>query len=180
MYVSCAGTLLTSVKVWVWDADPISKEVMNVAGISATPLGVPDVLPSLQTGVVNSFLNSPYGAIALQWHTKANHITDLKLAVTIGGTVISSKALEGLTPDQQKILRDVSAEEHRAMLAKVRTSNDSAQGTLVKKFGYKAVPVTDFGAWKKVADQVKQNLVGKVYSKDILDEMNKHLANAPK
>jgi TRAP-type C4-dicarboxylate transport system substrate-binding protein len=170
----------SSVKVWVWDADPVSKEVMKVSGISATPLGVPDVLPSLQTGVVNSFLNSPYGAIALQWHTKANHITDLKLAVTIGGTVISSKSMEGLTPDQQKILRDVSAEEHRSMLAKVRSSNDAAQTSLVKKHGYKVVPVADFAAWKKVADQVKANLSGKTYTKEVLAEMERHLASAPK
>lgn len=168
------------VKLWVWDADPISKEVAKVAGISPVLLGVPDVLPSLSTGVVNSYLNSPYGALALQWYGKTNHITDLKLAVTIGGTVIGKGTLDKLTPDQQKVLRAVAAEDHKALLTKVRSSNDSAQAALVKKHGYTVVPVTDFAAWKKVADEVKTNLVGKVYSKALLDEMNGHLANAPK
>ena len=158
-------------KMWVWDTDPVTKEVAKVAGINATPLGVPDVLPSLSTGVINSFLNSPYGAMALQWHTKAKFVTDLKLAVTIGGTVMSKKSWDKLSGDQQSAVKDVSAAEHKKLLGSIRSANNRAQKDLISKHGYTAVPVKDFGSWKKVADQVRKNMTGKVFPASLVNEM---------
>ena len=158
-------------KMWVWDTDPISKEVAKVAGINATPLGVPDVLPSLSTGVVDSFLNSPYGAMALQWHTKAKFVTDLKLAVTIGGTVMSKKSWDKLSGGQQATIKDISFAEHKKLLGSIRSANNRAQKDLVTKHGYTAVSVKDFGAWKKLADQVRKNLTGKLFPASLVDEM---------
>lgn len=162
-------------KLWAWDADPIVKEVAKVAGVNAVYLGVPDVLPSLTTGVIDSFLNSPYGAIALQWHTKAKYVTDLKLAVTIGGTVINQKTFEKLTPEQQKTLRDISSERHKELLTKVRRSNAYSQKQLVKKHGYTAVPVKDIKPWLDVSQQVKKNLTGSMFPADLVSEMEGHL-----
>ncbi len=160
-------------KMWVWDADPITKEVASVAGINATPLGVPDVLPSLSTGVINSFLNSPYGAVALQWHTKAKFVTDLKLAVTIGGTVLNKVTWDKMTADQQGIVKEVSWRHHQDLLGQIRKANDGAQADLVKKHGYTAVKVTDFNAWKTLSDKVRSNLTGagKLFPKALVDEM---------
>lgn len=162
-------------KFWVWDADPVVKEVAKVAGVNATPLGVPDVLPSLSTGVIDTFLNSPYGAIALQWHTKAKYVTDLKLAVTIGGTVISQSTLDKLSPEHQKILREVSQARHKDLLTKIRHSNDAAQKQLVAKHGYTAVAVKDINAWLTVSQQVKTNLTGKLFPADLVQEMESNL-----
>ncbi len=163
------------VKMWVWDDDPISKEVAKVGGINATYLGVPDVLPSLSTGVVDTFLNSPYGAIALQWHTKANHVTDLKLAVTIGGTVIGKKAFAKLSPEQREIVKTISKAEHKKLLKKVRQSNKFSQKQLVKKHGYTAVKPTNINAWLSMAAKVKKNLTGSMFPADLVNEMDKNL-----
>lgn len=166
---------IKSTKFWVWDADDVTKEVASVAGVNAIPLGVPDVLPSLSTGVVNAFLNSPYGAIALQWHTKAKYVTDLKLAVTIGGTVMSDKAWGKLTDKQKAIVREVSAKHHKELLKKVRRANNSSKKKLVSKHGYTPVQVEDFASWNKVATKARSNLTGKLFSADLVKEVEKHL-----
>ena len=163
-------------KVWVWDADPISQEVMRVAGINAVPLGVPDVLPSLSTGVIDAFINSPYGAVALQWHTRAKHITDLKLAVTIGGSVLTMKAWNSLPPEYQEIVKTVSAKHHRALLKRIRKDNKSAVSTL-KKAGISVVslPKGVIAEWKKVAHTVRENLAKKMFKKETIEAMLRHL-----
>lgn len=163
-------------KLWVWDADPISKEVAKVAGVNATFLGVPDVLPSLSTGVVDAFLNSPYGAIALQWHSKATHVTDLKLAVTIGGSVISKKSFEKLSPEHQAIVQKIAGEKHKALLTKIRKSNKSAQKQLAKKYGYTVVKPTGVKEkWLPMAKKVRKNLTGSMFPADLVNEMDKSL-----
>jgi TRAP-type C4-dicarboxylate transport system substrate-binding protein len=161
-------------KMWVWDTDPVSKEVMKVAGINAIPLGVPDVLPSLQTGVVDAFLNSPYGAIALQWYTKAAYITNLKLAVTIGGSVMSTSSWDKLSDDDKQILDDIAHSKHGALLKRIRKDNTKAVDALKEK-GMEVIEPEDFGAWKKVADTVRENLTGSLFDKALVSEMMGHL-----
>lgn len=162
---------LKQTKMWVWDADPVSREVMRVAGVNAVPLGVPDVLPSLQTGVVNAFQNSPYGAVALQWYTKAKYITNLKVAVSIGGSVLTQKAWSSLPAAHQQAVAAVSQKHHYDLLAKIRRDNDRAVKTLKAK-GLKVVEPKDFrGSWKPVADQVRKNLTGKLFDPALVKEM---------
>jgi TRAP-type transport system periplasmic protein len=163
-----------STKMWVWDSDPVSKEVMKVAGINAIPLGVPDVLPSLQTGVIDAFMNSPYGAIALQWYTKAAYITNLKLAVTIGGSVMTTTSWNKLSDADKQILQDIAHAKHGALLKRIRKDNTKAVDALKAK-GMEVVEPEDFGAWKKVADTVRANLTGSLFDAALVEEMMGHL-----
>ena len=161
-------------KMWMWDGDPVSRQVMKVTGVNAVPLAVPDVMSSLQTGMIDAYLNSPYGAIALQWYTKAQYITDLKLAMTIGGSVLSMKSWEKLSPEIQQILHDVSQAKNKALLKRIRRDNKKAMTALVDK-GIEVVKPQDFGEWKRVADEVRTGLTGNVFEPALIDEMMGHL-----
>lgn len=163
-----------STKMWVWDSDPVSKEVMKVAGINAIPLGVPDVLPSLQTGVIDAFMNSPYGAIALQWYTKAAYITNLKLAVTIGGSVMTTAAWNKLSDADKQILQDIAHAKHGALLKRIRKDNTKAVDALKEK-GMEVIEPEDFAGWKQIADKVRSNLTGSLFDAALVDEMMGHL-----
>jgi TRAP-type C4-dicarboxylate transport system substrate-binding protein len=162
-------------KLWVWDNDAVTKEVANVAGVNAIYLGVPDVLPSLSTGIVNAYLNSPYGAIALQWHTKTKFVTDLKLAVTIGGTVMSDKGWAKLSDKQKAIVKEVSVRHHQELLKKIRRSNKSSKKKLVEKYGYTPVAPENFSEWSALAAKARQNLTGKLFPADLVKEVEMHL-----
>lgn len=166
-------------KMWVWDTDPVSKEVMKVAGINATPLGVPDVLPSLQTGVIDAFMNSPYGAIALQWYTKAAFMTNLKLAVTIGGSVMTKAAWAKLPVADQELLQSIATAKHSSLLKRIRKDNTTAIDAL-KTAGMQIVEPEDFPAWKKLADTVRENLsaTGGLFDAALVAEMMTHIALA--
>ena len=56
--------------------------------------GVPDVLPSLQTGLINACYGSPLSTLALQWYTKVKYMTSMHISQAIGATVITKKEYE--------------------------------------------------------------------------------------
>jgi TRAP-type C4-dicarboxylate transport system substrate-binding protein len=162
------------VKPWVWDADPVSKALMEVSGVNATPLGVPDVLPSLSTGVIDTFSNSPYGAVALQWHTEATHVTNLRLAVVIGGLIVSKKSWEQLPKEHQEAIRKIANKNGKALLKQIRKDNKNAIKT-IQSAGIKMVKPTDMKNWMEMSEKTKKALTGKLFSKALVDEMEKHL-----
>lgn len=165
-----APSALSGTRMWVWDADPVMRETMKVAGAGAVPLAVPDVLPSLSTGVVDAFTNSPYGAIALQWHTKATHVTNLRLGVVIGGSVITKAAWAKIDPKHHELLRHLSDVEHAKLIKRIRADNQKAIGTLTSG-GMKTVNAAPFSAWRGVADKVRKNLTGSVFDSALVAEM---------
>ncbi|MFP4597431.1 MAG: TRAP transporter substrate-binding protein DctP [Persicimonas sp.] len=162
---------------WVWNADPITKAVMEVANVNAVPLGVPDVLPSLQTGVIDAFPNSPYGAVALQWYTKAKYVTNLRLAVVIGGVVISRDCLEELPEEHRGAVEAAFANHGEDLLSQIRGDNERAIQT-IQKAGVQSVEPKDLEAWKKIAKDAREELSGTLFPEALVDEMMNHLQAA--
>jgi TRAP-type C4-dicarboxylate transport system substrate-binding protein len=159
---------------WVWDADPITKAVMEVMNVNAVPLGVPDVLTSLQTGVIDTFLNSPYGAVALQWYTKAKYVTNLRLAVVIGGVVMTKKAMNELPEGHRKVVLDTFDSAGKTLLTQIRKDNAQAIKT-IEKTGIKSVKPSHQKEWTEVARKTRDKLTGTFLPKELVDEMMKHL-----
>ncbi len=171
---------IKSTKMWVWDTDPVSKAVMSVAGVNAVELGVPDVLPSLQTGLIDAFTNSPYGAIALQWYSKAAFVTNLKLSVGIGGSVLTQKAWNSLPVAHQEVLTAVTAEKYQALVSRIRKDNKKAIKSL-KDAGLTVVEPGDFVKWASIAVQAREKLIKDgVLDGALVKAMLGHLESAPK
>src|SRR5262245_57186285 len=55
---------LKAVKMWAWTDDPIVRAFFKRMDINGVPLGVPDVLPALQTDTINACYGSPLAAVA--------------------------------------------------------------------------------------------------------------------
>ena len=161
-------------KFWVWNADFVMKETAKAAGINGVELDVPDVLPSLQTGLINAFTSSPYAAIALQWYTKATHVTNLKLAMAVGASVMSLEKWNSLEDDIKAIFEKVLAESQPRLLKRIRRANAKATATLQEK-GITVVEPEDIVAWSSVAMTVKNKLTGKMFSKELMAEIDKHI-----
>ncbi|MBA4394785.1 MAG: hypothetical protein C0407_14640, partial [Desulfobacca sp.] len=64
------GTDLRKGKVWIWEDTAMGRAVFKELGVNAIPLGIPDVLVSLQTGMIDTVYASPLAAISMQWFTR--------------------------------------------------------------------------------------------------------------
>jgi TRAP-type C4-dicarboxylate transport system substrate-binding protein len=123
---------LVKTKLWEWVDDPISRAFFKRLGIRGVPLGAPDVLPSLSTGMVDAALGTPLAVMALQWHGHVKYMTSLHFGQAIGATVITRRELDRLTPAQQKIVIDDARVLEQKLLAQVRAENDRALAALRK------------------------------------------------
>jgi TRAP-type C4-dicarboxylate transport system substrate-binding protein len=95
-------------KLFFWGSDTPYVEVLKRAGFHPVPLAVNDLLPSLQTGLVDSFAAPPTAALAFQWFALAPHMTALRWQPLPGTTVISMKRWEEIPPDLRPLLEDVA------------------------------------------------------------------------
>jgi len=178
--VTSIATLRQS-KSWAPENDPVSQAFLKTIGITPIPLTIPDVLSSLQTGLIDTVYNSLYGAIVMQWFTRTSYLTDVPFGYAYGGLIFSKSAFDKLPPAYATICRDLARKHLAGLLADTRKSNDEAMATL-KKNGVKLVsfPENDLAELRKYRDQMVQGISGSAFSRDIYDETLRLLTEARK
>jgi TRAP-type transport system periplasmic protein len=161
-------------KVWVWSDDPISKAMMREAGCSPRLLGLPQVYPALNTGMVDAVYNAPLAALTLQWHTKVKYYSNFPLAIAIGATLVTKKAFDALKPEHQKILKDEAEKHHVVLNKRVRKDNEKALEAL-KAAGLTEVDVPEANQkeFRAIAAKVAQSFAPRYYPKELLDRVLK-------
>lgn len=161
-------------KMWVWGSDPMTKQIVDKTGVNPVHLDLPDVLAALQTGLVDAYLNSPYGAIALQWYTKSSYVTDLKLAMMVGGSVINASSWDALADEDQQTIRRIVTAANIKLRKRVRRANAKAKAALVDR-GITVVKPEDFAQWQRIGKDVRDALTGSVFDEELVAEMMDHL-----
>jgi TRAP-type transport system periplasmic protein len=117
-------------KSWAPEGDPISATFLRTLGITPIPLSIPDVLTSLQTGMIDTVYNSLYGSIVLQWFTKAKYISDTPFGYAYGALLLDRKKFAQLPPEYAALIKE-SAERHFSLLIEdTRRSNEEARQVL--------------------------------------------------
>ncbi len=100
---------LAKTRVWVPDNDPLAEMALRRSGVSPIPLSLADVYTSLQTGAINTVMNTEVGAIAFQWHTKIKYVVDLPVAYVIGAVAVDNRAFRKISEPDQAIVKQVFA-----------------------------------------------------------------------
>lgn len=174
-----ARTLLEMrrLKSWVWEGDPIAESAYKALGIHPIPLSVTDVNTSLQTGLIDSVYSAPLYAIALQWHEKTRFINQVPVAHACGAVLLAKKVFDALTPEQQAALLKISRRRLGELNLRTRKDNDAALESL-KKQGLQITspaPSEDPKAYENAGRAARRELVGRLYSGDLLARVEKSL-----
>ncbi|MFZ5562193.1 MAG: TRAP transporter substrate-binding protein DctP [Pseudomonadota bacterium] len=153
-------------RVWIPDNDRQAEEGMRVFQVTPVPLSLADVLPSLQTGIIDTIAASPIAAVALQWHTQVKYFTDLPLSYFVGTLAIDKKSFARLAPADQAVVREVMGRVFRDLNVQNRKDNVSAYGALLRQ-GIRPVKPSaqETAEWERLgelatAQMVKDGLVG--------------------
>lgn len=165
---------LKSVKMWVWEGDPIAESAFEAAGVHPVPLSITDVTTSLQTGLINGVYGSPLAVVALQWYARTPYIHSYPMAHASGAVLVSKKLFDKLGPAHQAALKEVSKAHLKRLNELGRTENERALETL-KKEGLKLVdPAPEARKeYEAVGRKARDSLVGRLYSKQLLERVEK-------
>lgn len=168
------------VKLWVWAGDPVAAEMAQALKGYAQliNLSIADVLTGLQTGMINSFYNMPYAAMALQWTNHVKYMLDYPVTLGTGGVVISTKAMEKIPDEYRRGLIEIIKRKFQETSRSLLQENEKALEEF-KKRGMKYVKIDENSPelkrfqelFKKVHDKFK----GELFPPQMYDKLIKSL-----
>jgi TRAP-type C4-dicarboxylate transport system substrate-binding protein len=166
-------------KAWAPEGDPISLVLLETVGVTPIPLSIPDVLTSLQTGLINTTFNSYYGSIVLQWFTRISYITDIPFAYAYGAFIVDKKTFATLPPHYAELMKSAAKIHFDKLLDDTRKSNEEALQVLIKNniTLVKPTPMTKAELQNSYREKTVAKLMDDAFSKSIYTEAMMHLDN---
>lgn len=134
-------------RIWLWQGDPVGIAFFNASGIPPVPLPLMDVYTSLSTGLIDTTIAPPLGAIAFQWFTKTPYMSEVPLSNGIGGLLVSRAFFDKLPADLQALLHRTGKQISARLIAETRRDNEKSL-LVLRKNGVKMTL-----AWKDVDEK---------------------------
>ncbi len=168
---------MQDVKAWMWEGDPIAQVSFKVLHLSPIPLSITDVNSGLQTGMINCVYSPPLAMIALQWFTNVKYMLDVPLANSSGAALIAKSYFDRLPQDLQQILLKNGQIYLPKLTAASRKDNFAAIKTLESKGIVLTHPKSksELAYYYQTGQEARQMLVGKLYSEQLLDQVESAL-----
>ena len=172
---------LKQMRPWVWPESHTMKAMWHATGCTGVPLGVPEVYGALQTGMVDSIITTSLAAVALQWHSKLSYVTNKTFGPLVGGLVISKAKWDAIPPDVRTALSEQIRTNYEGDSKNIRKDDEKAFKRLLER-GYTATNYTAEGEkeYLEVAKKARESLVGRVYSRELLDRVMAEAASGGK
>jgi TRAP-type C4-dicarboxylate transport system substrate-binding protein len=168
---------LANHKVWVPEGDIIGQEIFEVGNIQPIPQSVADVYTSLQTGLLDTVTINPAGAIALQWHTKINHVADKPLLLIMGAIVVDQKAFKKISAEDQATVKLAIQTAFKRLDKANKIGDEGARNALIKGgVSFNKPNEVESQQWEDIAAKALLNLKAKnAYPAALYEELQKML-----
>ena len=160
-------------KWWTLEGEPMGRAMFDALDISPISLSVSDVATALSTNLIDCAPSTPFGAVAFRWYTKFKYMYGLPSNSILGATLINKDIWDKISLGSQKIILDIARKEHEKVVSTMRQDNAKSL-MLLKKSGVHIVR-SDEGNAKDgdyifaAAKNVREGLVGKLYSRELLN-----------
>ncbi len=156
-------------KVWAWEGDPKSVAAFRASGFHPVVLSATDIVPSLQTGMIDCVPNVPLYVMTARLFEKANHMMDVPWSFMIGATIVRKDAWQKIAPDVRTKLLAIALELGRKADAEVRRLNMDAVSAMQRQ-GLQVVK-TDPGPWRTAIEKSWSIVRGGVVPAEFFDEI---------
>lgn len=163
-------------KFFSWGAEAEQQAIMKSLGYTPVPLEIGDVLPAIQTGMVQVVPTTPYFALASQIFASAPNMLELNWAPIIGALVVTTKAWEGMAPTAQAALRTGGDKVGLQVRTLARKEVDDSVEAM-KKRGLKVhkPSAEQMKEWSELAERLYPRIRGHMVPAETFDEVFAHL-----
>ncbi len=163
---------LKKTKLFTWAGNPDQVDIYKASGFNPIPLETVDILPSLQTGLINAVPMPPFVALATQVDGPASNMLELNWAPLVGATVITKKIWDLIPSANQEMMRQAAKEAGKQIKADSRKESVESVEAM-KKRGLQVHPVTPEVEmeWRQIAESVYPKIRGKLVPADVFDEV---------
>ena len=168
---------LRKLKLFSWSGNPAQVELYQSAGFDAKALETADIVPGLQTGLIDAVPLPPFFAMAAQVDSRAPYMLDLNWAPLVGALVVRKETWEKIPEaTRAKLLASAATAGEEIKATGRREMEESV--TAMEKRGLKVEKLTPEieAEWRTISEQVYPNIRGKLVPADIFDETMRLLA----
>lgn len=164
---------LKNAKNWTPSGDPLASQYLQEMGITPIQLTIPDVLSSLQTGLVDTVYNSLYGSIVLQWFTSVKYVCTAPYGYAYGAILLDGKKFKKLPEEYQEIVLKTADKYFPPLNASTRKNNHDSKAIL-EESGLEFVdpnPET-IEELKRYREIMLKKATGDLFSEEIYNQTN--------
>jgi len=124
---------LRKTKLFVAAGRPAEADIYRFVGCNPVPLEVADILPSLQTGLIDCVCMPPSIALALQLDGITPHMLDMNWVPLVGAAIITKKTWDTIPAETQAVLRKTAREAGQLIKADGRRENGESIEAMRKR-----------------------------------------------
>jgi len=116
---------LKRLKVWFWNLDPVLAAQLPAMGLPTMGGPISEALHLFESGQAQAIVAVPTAALAFQWSAQSRYLLDLTLGVLRGCLVVTTRAYDALSSEDQHALR-VAGAKAALRLEEVGRESDEA------------------------------------------------------
>jgi TRAP-type C4-dicarboxylate transport system substrate-binding protein len=164
---------LRKMKFFTWTGDTKTVDIMTKAGLRPVPLETADILPGLETGLIDAVPLPPFFALATQVYRRAPHMLELNWAPLIGALVVTRRAWDRIPAELRPELLDAARKAGAAMQEAGRRESSASVKTMTDKWGltvHRVSPEVE-AEWREAAEAVYPSIRGDIVPTEIFDEV---------
>ncbi len=163
-------------KFFAWGSEPEQQSIMKSLGYTPVPLETTDILPAIQTGMINVVPSTPYFALASQIYNTAPHMLEINWAPIVGALVVTKKSWDEMTPEVRDAVRATSEKAGVQIRAKARQEVDDAVDAMKKRGLTVNKPNAEqMREWNDLAEKLYPRIRGSMVPAETFDEVFAHL-----
>jgi TRAP-type C4-dicarboxylate transport system substrate-binding protein len=163
-------------KFFAWGSEAEQQEIMKSMGYTPVPLEPTDILPSIQTGMINVVPSTPYFALASQIYNSAPNMLEINWAPIVGAFVISKKSFDEMSPETQAILKASADKAGSVIRIQARKEVEEAVDAMKKRGLQVNKPNAEqMKEWRALTETLYPRIRGKMVPAETFDEVFAHL-----
>lgn len=165
-------------KIFAWSGDIVQASVMKSLGYQPVPIPLADILPAIETGMVDALPVAPLWALVGQFDRVTRNMLRINWVPIVGATVMRRQSFEALKPETREALL-AAARKAGIELRAHRAVQDEESIRAMEARGLKVRPLTPEleQVWRAEAERAWPLMRGTMVPAETFDRVRAVLAD---
>ena len=171
---------LKKLKMFVWAGGYKAAELWKKGGFQPVPLASTDIMPGLQTGLIQSASTVPIFALSQQLFGIANYLLDMKWGLLTGALIVDSKTWNRIKPEYQKEMVSIAKRIIDSKKDIIRDGGEAAIAAM-EEYGLKVHRQTpdELKSWKDFVSSWEDEIRGGYIPVELYDTVQEIMSRKP-
>lgn len=157
---------------WLYPENAPLREFYKMIHATGIPLDLSEVYAGLSTNMIDVVWISPVLGAQLMWVSKTKFVSSMPVAVIQGAFLLRRQMWEGFSKEDQANLNVVMTEQFEKTRIESREADVKVYNKLLQR-GFQAIDFDEPKVWQDVGKKIAQGLVGRTYSQELYDRVQK-------